>query len=75
MSPPGPALKLNETEEYTMGNYKPLAGVKVVELSFMMAGPSCCRYLADWGADVIKVEKKSGDTFLRGAPPGFSDLP
>lgn len=51
-----------------MENYKPLAGVKVVELSFMMAGPSCCRYLADWGADVIKVEKKSGDTF-RFYPP------
>ena len=31
-----------------MANYKPLAGVKVIELSFMMAGPSCCRYLADW---------------------------
>ena len=27
-------------------SYKPLEGVKVVELSFMMAGPSCCRYLA-----------------------------
>lgn len=51
-----------------MANYKPLAGVKVIELSFMMAGPSCCRYLADWGADVIKVEKKSGDTF-RFYPP------
>ena len=49
-------------------SYKPLEGVKVVELSFMMAGPSCCRYLADWGAEVIKVEKKTGDTF-RFYPP------
>lgn len=48
--------------------YKPLAGVKVVELAFMMAGPSCTRHLADWGAEVIKIEKKSGDTF-RFYPP------
>ena len=49
-------------------SYKPLEGVRVVELSFMMAGPSCGRHLADWGAEVIKVEKKSGDTF-RFYPP------
>ena len=49
-------------------SYKPLEGVRVVELSFMMAGPSCGRHLADWGAEVIKIEKKSGDTF-RFYPP------
>lgn len=51
-----------------MEKYKPLEGVKVVELAFMMAGPSCGRHLADWGAEVIKIEKKSGDTF-RFYPP------
>ncbi len=48
--------------------YKPLEGVRVVELAFMMAAPSCSRYLADWGAEVIKVEKKTGDTY-RFYPP------
>ena len=43
--------------------YKPLEGIRVVELSYMVAGPSAGRYLAEWGAEVIKVEKKSGDTF------------
>jgi formyl-CoA transferase len=34
----------------------PLAGVKVIELCLARAGPTCIRHLADWGADVIKVE-------------------
>ena len=49
-------------------NYKPLAGVKVVELSTMMAAPSCGRYLSDWGAEVIKIESKKGDNY-RNYPP------
>ncbi len=38
----------------------PLAGVKVVELAQIMAGPTCGMLLADMGADVIKVEKLPG---------------
>ena len=34
----------------------PLAGVKVIELCLARAGPTCIRHLADWGAEVIKVE-------------------
>lgn len=40
---------------------KPLSGVKVVELSNFIAAPVCAKVLADWGADVIKVEAPSGD--------------
>ena len=40
---------------------KPLAGVKVVELSTFVAGPVTARLLADLGADVIKVEPPAGD--------------
>lgn len=40
---------------------KPLEGVKVVDLSYYVAGPGAARMLADWGADVIKVEAASGD--------------
>ncbi|MGD9559069.1 MAG: CaiB/BaiF CoA transferase family protein [Oscillospiraceae bacterium] len=40
---------------------RPLEGVKVVELATHAAGPTTTRMLADWGADVVKVEGTSGD--------------
>jgi crotonobetainyl-CoA:carnitine CoA-transferase CaiB-like acyl-CoA transferase len=40
----------------------PLSDLKVVDLSTVFAGPHCARYLADFGADVVKVERPSGDT-------------
>ena len=50
-----------------MEQYKPLKGVKVVELSLMVASASCGRMMADWGADVIKLENtKGGDKFRKG---------
>lgn len=42
---------------------KPLSGYRVVELSTFVAAPSCGKVLADWGADVIKVDSPSGDIF------------
>jgi crotonobetainyl-CoA:carnitine CoA-transferase CaiB-like acyl-CoA transferase len=39
----------------------PLAGVRVVELGVWVAGPAAGGILADWGAEVIKVEPPTGD--------------
>ena len=39
----------------------PLAGVRVVELGVWVAGPAAAGLMADWGADVIKVEPPAGD--------------
>ena len=39
----------------------PLAGIRVVELAVWVAGPAAGGIMADWGADVIKVEPPSGD--------------
>jgi crotonobetainyl-CoA:carnitine CoA-transferase CaiB-like acyl-CoA transferase len=39
----------------------PLAGVKVVELGFWVAGPAAAGILCDWGADVVKIEPPRGD--------------
>ena len=48
----------------------PLAGLKVIELAHIMAGPVCGLMLADMGADVIKVEKSpGGDDSRRFLPP------
>jgi crotonobetainyl-CoA:carnitine CoA-transferase CaiB-like acyl-CoA transferase len=40
----------------------PLADLRVIDLATVLAGPGCARYLGDFGADVIKVERPGGDT-------------
>ncbi len=44
----------------------PLAGMRVLELAQIMAGPTCGMMLADMGADVVKVEKLPGGDDSRG---------
>jgi crotonobetainyl-CoA:carnitine CoA-transferase CaiB-like acyl-CoA transferase len=54
----------------------PLARFKVIDLSRVRAGPTAVRQLADWGADVIKVEAPEGDAGLGGERhgPDFQQL-
>jgi len=44
--------------------HRPLEGVRVVELTHVVAGPNCGRFLAEQGADVIKVQPPIGDWVL-----------
>lgn len=61
----------NVTEQRETG---PLEGLRVIDLSHVMAGPTCAMLLADMGADVVKVEKiPGGDDARRMVPPTIAE--
>ena len=55
------------------GTSESLAGLRVLDLSRVLAGPLCCQLLGDHGADVIKVEPPNGDDTRRWGPPFVAD--
>ncbi|HEX6003358.1 MAG TPA: CaiB/BaiF CoA-transferase family protein [Burkholderiales bacterium] len=48
-----------------MSKPQPLAGIRVIELGTLIAGPFCARLLAEFGAEVIKIEAPDGGDPLR----------
>ena len=47
----------------------PLAGMRVLDFSRLLPGPYCSRILADFGAEVIKIERPGGGDWARYVPP------
>src|ERR1700761_989364 len=61
-------------KECPMTKVLPLAGIKVLDMTHVQAGPSCCQQLAWMGAEVLKVERTTGGDGTRTQLPDIPDV-
>ncbi|HEV3302593.1 MAG TPA: CoA transferase [Planctomycetaceae bacterium] len=63
-----------ERDSANFDSSKPLAGLRVLDFSHALAGPFCTLILAEYGADIYKLESRDGGDIGRGwGPPDYGD--